>query len=44
MLFLFLEKRGLTFPAAMRSARRWLMGDNRPAQMSFRYRRLRDFG
>lgn len=42
--FMFLEKRGLTFNAAMRSIRGLIFGDNRPALMTFKYRRLKDFG
>ncbi len=42
--FVFLEKKGLTFTASMRSIRGILFGDRRPALMTFKYRRLRDFG
>lgn len=42
--FMYLEKRGLTFSAAMRSIRGIIFGDNRPALMTFKYRRLKDFG
>jgi intracellular multiplication protein IcmT len=42
--FVFLEKRGLTFPAAMRSSRTLMFGEFRPALMTFRHRRLKDFG
>ena len=42
--FVFLEKRGLTFPAAMRSVRGLIFGDSRPALMTFKYRKLKDFG
>jgi intracellular multiplication protein IcmT len=42
--FLFLEKRGLTFPAAMRATRTLIFGNIRPALMTFRHRKLKDFG
>ncbi len=44
MVFRFLEIKGMTFPAALRSLRVWLIGDNRPAWMTFRHRRMRDYG
>ena len=44
MIFWFLEKRGLTFAAAMRALRVWGVGDWRPAYMPHRYRRMRDYG
>lgn len=44
IFFVFLEKRGLTFSAAMRSIRGLIFGDSRPALMGFKYRRLKDFG
>ena len=44
VFFVFLEKRGLTFSAAMRSVRGLLFGENRPALMTFKHRKLRDFG
>ena len=44
IFFMFLEKKGLTFSAAMRSIRGLLFGDNRPALMTFKYRRLKDYG
>ena len=42
--FVVLEKRGLTLSAALRSSRHILFGDRRPALMTFKYRRLKDFG
>ena len=42
--FVFLEKRGLSFPAAMRASRTLIFGEFRPALMSFRHRKLKDFG
>lgn len=44
MSFYFLERRGLTFPSALRSLRVWIVGYNRPAWLSARHRRLKDFG
>ncbi len=42
--FVFLEKRGLTFTAAMRSIRGLLFGEKRPALLTFRHRKLKDYG
>ena len=44
LAFNFLEKKGLTFPAAIRSLRVWLIGQARPAWISMRHRTLKDFG
>lgn len=44
MAFLYLEKQGLTFDAAIRRMRSWIVGVKRPALISFKHRRLRDFG
>jgi len=44
VLFIALEKRGLTFPSALRSFRSWLNGQRRPAWIAVRRRRFRDFG
>ena len=43
-IFYLLEKRGLTFDAAMRATRLYIFGDFRPALVSFKRRRLRDHG
>lgn len=43
-IFRFLEKKGLTFPAAMRALRVWFLGPNRPGLASFRRRYMRDYG
>ena len=43
-LFWFLEKNGLTFSAAMRKFRLYFAGDFRPALMSFKRRKLKDYG
>ncbi|HPD83022.1 MAG TPA: IcmT/TraK family protein [Alphaproteobacteria bacterium] len=44
VLFIALEKRGLTFPSALRAFRSWLNGQSRPAWVSRRRRRFVDFG
>ena len=44
VIFIALEKRGLTFPAALRSLRSWLCGQSRPAWTSARRRRFVDHG
>lgn len=44
LVFWFLEKRGLTFDAAMRATRLFIFGNFRPALMGFKFRRLRDYG
>lgn len=44
IIFLILERRGLTFAAAMRSIRRWVHGHKRPGLMWFKRRRMRDYG
>ncbi len=42
-IFLFLEKKGLTFPAALRALRVWLIGQRRPAWLHEFHRRNRDY-
>ena len=44
ILFLLLERRGLTFPAALRAGRRWLVGHKRPAIIASARRTMTDFG
>lgn len=44
ILFIALEKRGLTFPSALRSFRSWINGQQRPAWVASRRRKMRDFG
>lgn len=44
MVFWFLEKRGLTFMAAIRAFRSWIVGYNRTGWLSFRRRRMIDHG
>lgn len=43
-IFKLMEKRGLTFPAALRALRVWMLGDFRPGWLSLRHRTLKDFG
>ena len=42
--FYILEKKGLTFDAALRSARVFIFGEIRYGQVKFRYRRMKDYG
>lgn len=42
--FRYLERRGLTFPSAIRNFRAWMAGDNRPAWISVQNKKFRDFG
>lgn len=44
MIFVFLERRGLTFSASLRAFRRWILGQRRPAWLSYRRRRFVDYG
>lgn len=44
ILFIILEKRGLTFPAAMRRFRRGMLSETRPGLSAFRYRSMKDYG
>lgn len=44
VIFVALEKRGLTFPSAMRALRSWFNGQKRPGWISRRHRRFTDFG
>ena len=42
--FYFFETKGLTFPAAMRSARVWMTGKDRYGWVAMRRRSLKDYG
>lgn len=42
--FNFLEKKGLTFPSAMRAFRASMVGHDRPGWIGTRHKRFRDFG
>ena len=43
-VFVLLERRGLTFDASLRTFRKWFLGQNRPAWISYRRRRMVDYG
>ena len=43
-VFAFMERRGLAFDAALRSFRTWLLGQKRPAWLSYARKRMIDFG
>ncbi len=43
-LFVFLEKKGLSFSAALRAFRSWLLGQRRPGWILLFRRRLVDYG
>lgn len=42
--FNLLEKKGLTFPAAMRNLRAFLVGKERPGLIGVHHRKFKDFG
>ncbi|MCB9990147.1 MAG: type IV secretion protein IcmT [Rhodospirillales bacterium] len=44
IFFYILERFGLTYPAALRSMRSWMVGDRRNALFTYAYRRMRDYG
>lgn len=44
LVFRFLEQKGLTFPAALRNFRSWLIGKDRPGWVSAQRRKFTDFG
>lgn len=44
LFFRFLEKKGLTFPAAVRTFRQWVIGRDRPGWVRAQRKRFRDFG
>lgn len=44
MIFYWLEKKGMTFPAAMRSLRMWFVGTDRPALASVQHKKFIDHG
>lgn len=44
MIFYWLEKRGLTFPSALRSLRMWFIGTDRPGWSSAHHKQLIDRG
>ncbi|MCB9988531.1 MAG: type IV secretion protein IcmT [Rhodospirillales bacterium] len=44
VVFYILERKGLTFPSAIRSLRVWLLGHKRPGLVAYRRHRMNDFG
>lgn len=44
LVFRYLESKGLTFPAALRTLRGKITGPDRPAWISLRRRVMKDFG
>ena len=44
MIFVAFEKRGLTFPCALRAIRSWFNGQKRPAWVSIRRKKFQDYG
>lgn len=44
IVFWWLERRGLTFPSALRALRLWLGGHRRPAWVLMRRRTMKDYG
>ncbi len=42
--FRFLERKGLTFPAALRAFRSWVVTPNRPGWIGVHKKRFTDFG
>ena len=44
LLFRYLERKGLTVPAAMRNFRQWLVGTNRPGWVGVQRRKFKDYG
>ncbi|MGH1403890.1 MAG: IcmT/TraK family protein [Alphaproteobacteria bacterium] len=43
-IFKMLENKGLTFPAALRSLRCWIIGRARPGNLSVNAHKFRDYG
>ncbi len=44
IFFRILESRGLTFPAAIRNMRSWIVGTHRPGWLSARHKKFIDYG
>jgi hypothetical protein len=42
--FRFLERKGLTFPAALRNFRSWLVGNERPGWIGVQQKKFTDYG
>lgn len=43
-VFRYLERKGLTFPAALRNLRSWMVGKDRPGWVSAHSRKFIDYG
>ena len=43
-IFYFMERKGLTFPSALRALRVWIIGVDRPAWLPLRRRKRKDYG
>ena len=44
MVFVFLERRGLTFDASLRAFRKWFLGQKRPAWLWYYRKKMIDYG
>jgi intracellular multiplication protein IcmT len=44
LVFRYLERKGLTFPAAMRNLRAWVVGSERPGWLSVESKKFIDYG
>ncbi len=44
LVFRYLERKGLTVPAALRNLRQWIVGKDRPGWMGVHRRKFKDFG
>lgn len=44
VIFRYLERKGLSFPEALRNLRSWLAGEERPGLPSPFHRKMQDFG
>lgn len=44
LFFRFLERKGLTFPAAIRNFRSWVVGSHRPGWIGVQHKKFTDFG
>ncbi len=44
IIFWLFERRGLTFPSALRAIRVFLIGRDRPGWVAYRRRRMKDYG
>jgi intracellular multiplication protein IcmT len=44
VIFRWLERKGLTFPAALRNLRAWIVGHDRPGWIKAQNKKFRDYG